>query len=223
MIKRYKIIKKEMDTAMNDNIQDNKQKSRTAGKLKFIFTIVVLLIIITVLLVWRYNIRLEEKYYDSLQELAENYYPDENVVSLNEGNYYYVIADSEQYKGERFVYKTPEGKYIYLQELLIERFKRKQFHMFKDIEEQNFHSFVQVEIHEGNCIILLERYSIKDEKVNIKVYDNFDQLEPTAIYSREYYITMIDNDSITEDYEIRVEIGEDSYYIIGAKEIGRAK
>ena len=216
-------MKKDMDSPMNDNIQECKQKNNMTGRLKFSFTIVVLLIIITVLLVWRYNIKIEGKYYDSLQELAENYYPDENVVYLHEGNYCYIIADSEQKKSEIFVYKTPEGKYIYLQELFLERFKRRKYFMLREIENKDFYSFVKVEIHEENCIILLGRYYINDDKANIKVYDNFGQLEPTVTYSSEYYITMLDTDSIGEDYEIRVEIGEDSYYVIGAKEIGRAQ
>lgn len=207
---------------MNDNIQEYKQKSSMTDR-KFILIIIVLLIFIIVLLVWRYNIRLEGKYFSSLQELAENYFPNENVVYLNAGNYCYVIADSEHKTSEKFVYKTPEGKYIYLQELIMERFNRKQFHMFKDIEEQYFYSYVKVEVHEEKCIILLGRYFVNDDKAKIKVYDNFGQLEPTLTYSREYYITMLDIDSISEDYEIRVEIGEDSYYIIGAKEINRAQ
>lgn len=211
-----------MDTAMNDNIQECKQKSIMTDR-KFILTIIVLLIFIIVLLVWRYNIRLEGKYFSSLQELAENYYPDENVVYLNAGNYCYVIADREHNRSERFVYKTPEGKYIYIQELIMETFKRKRFFMFKDIEEQNFYSYVKVEVHEENCIILLGRYFVNYENTNIKVYDNYGELEPTVTSGTEYYITMLDIDSISEDYEIRVEIGEDSYYIIGAKEINRAQ
>lgn len=216
-------MKIRMDTAMNDNIQECKQKSRITHRRKFTFTIIVLLVIITVLLVWRYNIKTEGKYYNSLQELAENYYPDENVVYLYEGNYCYIIADSEHNKSEKFIYKTPEDKYIVLQELILERFTRKRLFRFKDIEEQGFYSFVRVEVHEEKCIILLGRYFITDDEVNIKVYDNFGQLEPIVTYSREYYITMLDTDSIGEDYEIRVEIGEDSYYIIGAKEINRAQ
>ncbi len=212
-------MKKGMDISMTGNIDETKHKSNKIFGNKAFIIIAILIVIGITLLIWRYNIRLEEKYYDSLQELAQNYYPNEKVVYWDAGNYCYILADRENNSSERFIYKTPEGKYVYLQELFWESFKRKRLFMFKDIEEQKFNSFIKIEVHEGNCIILVGRYFIDNEKSNIKVYDNFGQLEQTLASGTEYYITILDIDSINEDYEVRVEFGDESYHIIGAKEI----
>ena len=88
---------------------------------------------------------------------------------------------------------------------------------------ENFYSFAHVEIHDGYCILLLERYFVNDEKVEVVVYDNFEQLQPIKTYSREYYFKVLKMDSLDENYEIRVDIGENTYYIVGMKECSRAR
>ncbi len=194
---------------------NNKRKSRV----KLLFCIVIFIVVMIIL---KYYI-MGREYYNSLQEIADSYYPSETVIYLQEGNYCYIIVDNEDISREKFVYETDDGKYIVFKNLILERFNRRRYFQNRDIVSENFYMYVHVEIHDGYCILLLERYFVNDEKVEVVVYDNFEQLQPIKTYSREYYFKILTMDSLDENYEIRVDIGENTYYIVGIKEFNRAK
>ena len=191
----------------DEKIKDLNSRSGRISKLKLTI-IISIAIFVVIYLMFQCNFSLNAKYYNSLKELAEDYYPDENAVYLQEQNYCYVIVDSEDLKREEFVYKTDDGKYIVFKNLILERLNRRRYFQYRDIVSENFYSFVHVEIHDGYCILLLERYFVNDEKVEVVVYDNFEQLQPIKTYSREYYFKVLKMDSLDENYEIRVDIGE---------------
>lgn len=181
------------------------------------------IILVAIIMLLYYLIILNNKYYDSLQDIADEYYPGENAIYLQEGNYSYIIVDSENIASDDFIFKADEGQYIPFKNLFWESFNKKSYFQYKDIISEDFYSFIHVEVHEGYCILLLERYFVNDKKVDVKMYDNFEQLQPIKTYRREYYFKILEMDSIDENYEIRVDIGDNSYYIVGIKEFDLAK
>lgn len=197
-------------------------KHRRISEVNKVFIIIITIAFLVVLIFLRIN-NLSNKYYSSPMEFAKVYFPEEDATYIQELNYCYVIIDSDNNNKVEFMYKTDEEEYILFKNLVLERFNRRRFFIYKDIVPENFYSFIHVEIHEEYCIILIERYFVNNEKVDITVYDNYEQLKPTETYSREYYFTILKLDSIEENYELRVDVGENSYYIVGTNEFNRAK
>lgn len=207
----------------DEKINDYNHNNRRMSKIRLIVFIISILIFIAAAIMLKYYINIEKKYYNSLQEIAASYYPDENAVYLEKGNYCYIIVDSESIAREEFVFKTTEEKYIVFKNLISESFNRKRYFQYKDIVAENFYSFVHVELHGDYCIILLERYFVNDNKVDVIVYDSFEQIQPIETYSREYYFKVLEMSSIDEHYELRVDIGDDTFILINSEEIGKAR
>lgn len=230
LIRRYFIVSEETKSIFTNERafskidiekEKNNKKNRSLGKKIFIRALIggflVLAIIIAVNEI-KYYKNVDRNYYDSIEEIINTKYSDENATYIQKGEYAYMIIEREPGIITKLILKNNDNKYLFFNDWHEETKNSKN--RFEIAAYDSFRAFVFADIHEDDYIIMIERY-LGDE--DVKIFDNYGEWEAIYFYDNECYFEVIDKAYIGEDYEINVEIGNEVFYVVGTNEFDLAR
>ena len=158
----------------------------------------------------------EKKYYNTIDELINAEYEEDEILYLVEGNYYYIIRNLGTSDYEELVYKNDDNKFTFCDGSGEDA---KDFNKYFDIIDlAGFNAYLTITVHNDECIIMINRHNMRWARSNVLVYDNYGELNPNKTFNDICYFKVMDSLQLNEEYKIKLLIGKEENVIFDYKD-----